>query len=243
MLSDGTLPMTKPAGKRQLPAPNHAQEIVAAVFHDFRGPTRQIKSFLQLLEAHLGDDLDSEAREYVDLIGSAVDSLQTRLEALSRLSLATTADLQAVECDLGEIIETATAQLSGDIGDLDAAFEIEAGALIAADRDLLGALFVELFANALKFCSEPIRIRVSCEDDQNWCLLTVSDSGPGFAAQDHDDAFDLFKKFHLEDYPGTGTGLAIVRRILERHESTPTIESDPTTGTSIRFRLPLAGLH
>lgn len=235
--------MNDSANKRQVSETTHAQQIVSAVSHDFRGPARQIKSFLQLLEAHLGDDLDSEAREYVDLIGSAVDTLQMKLEALSRFSRATTADFEPIECDLGEIVEAATAQLSAHLGDLDAVFEVEADALVEADKDLLGALFVELFSNTLKFCSEPIRIRVTCEDDQNSCLLTVSDSGPGFAAQDHDDAFDLFKKFHLEDYPGTGVGLAIVRRILERHESTPTIESDPTTGTSIRFRLPLAGLH
>lgn len=232
--------MAESTTTHQFSSTDHTQQVVSAISHDFRGPTRQIRSFLQLLEIHLGDGLDSEAREYVDLIGSAVAALQTKLDALGRLSQVAKAEIDLLECDLGGVIEAAMAQLGQGFDDADAVLEIDAAATMTGDFSLLSTLFVELFDNALKFCARPVCVRVSAVIDRDRCLVTVSDSGPGFAAQSHNDAFDLFRRFHLDDYPGTGTGLTVARRILEGHQTAATIQSDPGTGTTIQFSLPLS---
>lgn len=226
---------------RQPPPTEFSERIASAVSHDFRSSARQIKSFTQLLEAHLGDGADAESKEYLDVLGSAADVLQAKLEALDRFSAKSAGRLKLKNWDLRDIVEGSIASIANEVEDAGAVVNIEPSsdvvAKVVVDRERMETLFTELFRNSMQFCERPARITIRCANVEDGVLVSVTDSGPGFPAQDYDKAFDLFRSFHLEGHPGTGMGLAVVRRILERHGTSVTIQSDPAGGTNIQFTL------
>lgn len=226
----------------QAPSADYAQQIVNAVSHDLKNPTRQIKSFLQILQSHSGSELDDKGRHYLDLVLQAADTMQVKLDALTLLSRASTADLQFEPCDVSAIVDDAVNRLTAQIADSKAvvAVDVNVDGKVSADHNQMVSVFLQLIGNSLKFCEEPATIKIAGEVKDSKCVLTVSDSGPGFEARDSATAFDLFRRFHLADHDGTGTGLTVVRTLLGRHGSTPTIESSPDSGTTVRFSLPLA---
>lgn len=223
------------------PSIEFSERIAGAISHDFRSSARQIKSFTQLLEAHLGDDADAETEEYLAVLGSAANVLQAKLEALDRFSAKSAGRLKLKEWDLRHIVDGATVSIANEVEAAGAVVDIDsssdAGAKVFVDRERLIILFVELFRNSLQFCQKPARITIRWTNVEHGVLVRVTDSGPGFQAQDYDKAFDLFRTFHLEGQPGAGTGLAAVRRILERHGTSVTIQSDPAGGTVVQFTI------
>lgn len=218
-----------------------SERTISAVSHDFRSSARQIKSFTQLLEAHLGDGIDAEAKEYLVALGSAADVLQSKLEALDRFSANTTKPMRLKEWDPNEIVDGAAVSIANELEQVGAVLVVDRSsaseAKVVVDREHLETVFVELLRNSLMFCESPAQINIGWEKIDGAIVVSVTDSGPGFQAQNNDRAFDLFRRFHLQDYPGTGTGLAIVRRILERHGTLATIQSDPVGGTTVQFTL------
>ncbi len=217
-----------------------AQQVVNAIAHDLQAPTRHVKSFLQLLEAHLGDGLDAQGREYVERISGAVDVLQTKLGSLRNLSRAATGEVELELCDVGDAIGDAKVALDSEIRSAEAVVDIEVSGSVTFDRAQLVAVFAELLGNSLKFCESPIRITVSSEISDGRSVVSVVDSGPGFRARNVDEAFDLFRRFHHADVPGAGAGLTVVRQILDRHRGLVSIESSPEAGTTVRITLPLS---
>lgn len=214
------------------------QQVVYALSHDFQGPTRHIVSFLQLLEDHLGESLDDQAQGYVDRITDAAEVLQLRLEAITRLSRVISRGVEPAPCNATEVVEEALALLESSIQTRGTIVDVDVSATVIVDRAQLVELFVELIDNSLKFCELPSRLRIEADNGGAYCVFRVIDSGPGFESRSPDTAFDLFKRFHPVSVPGTGTGLAIVRRILDRHHSPVTIESTKESGTTVQFALP-----
>lgn len=227
--------------RSRTPSTEFSERVVGAVSHDFRSSARQIKSFVQLLEAHLGDGVDAESKQYLDVLKSAADVLQTKLEALDRFSANSTGRLKLKKWHVREIVDSALASLANEVDKVGAVVDIEtpsdADVKVVVDRERMEALLVEVVRNSLTFCESPAQISIRSAIVEGGVLVSVTDSGPGFQAHDYDKAFDLFRRFHLRDYPGTGTGLAVVRRILERHGTSPTIQSDPTGGTAVEFTI------
>ncbi len=232
--------MTEPTQTNLTEKKDYAQQIVNAVSHDLKNPTRQIKSFLQILQSHSGSDIDEKGKHYLDLVLQAADTMQVKLDALTLLSRASTADLQIEPCDASAVVDDAVSRLTRQIADAKAVVGLDVTGKVSADHNHLVSVFMELIGNSLKFCEQPATITVRGEVVNSECVFSLSDSGPGFGARDFTAPFDLFRRFHLDDYEGTGTGLTVVRTLLDRHESYPTIESSPDAGTTVRFALPLA---
>ena len=222
------------------PQRDYARQIVNAVSHDLKNPTRQIKSFLQMLQNHSGNDIDETGRHYLDLVFQAADTLQAKLDALTVLSRASTSDLNTEICEVSELIDDAVNSHRALIDQSEATIDVDASAKVVADRSHLVSVLSELIGNSLKFCDKPASIRIHAKVSGDECLFAVTDSGPGFDARDFTTPFDLFRRFHLDDYEGTGTGLAVLRTLLLRHGASPTIESSPAAGTTVQFALPLA---
>lgn len=220
---------------------NHVQQVIAAVAHDFRAPARQMKSFGQLLDAQVGDSLDREPREYLELIGAAADALLLKIDSLTRLSQVWSADFAPRPVVLGSAVSEALANVE-TLGakHLDGVSGTDLTSVVMADRDLLVSLLAELIVNAIKFGASPVSVEITATDRERRCAISVIDSGPGFDAKDPVAAFQLFKRFHDSNYPGTGTGLSMVQAILERHRSQATIESASARGTTVQFELDLA---
>ncbi|NSW58120.1 MAG: response regulator [Armatimonadetes bacterium] len=215
------------------------QQFAYIASHDLQEPLRMISSYLQLLERRYGDQLDQDAR---DFIGFAVDGakrmrqLITDLLAYSRVSnRGNSPDL----VDSGEVLAEALHDLSQLIADTGANVEYDQLPVLVADRGQLGQLFRNLLANAMKFCEQAPRIQVSAQPDgENW-VISVRDNGIGIAPEHAERIFLIFQRLHSRaKYPGTGIGLAICKRIVERHGGRLWVESTVGEGSVFRFTLP-----
>jgi two-component system sensor histidine kinase/response regulator len=216
------------------------EQLAYVASHDMQEPLRMVASYLQLVAERYGDRLDSDGHEF---IGYAVDgakrmqALITDLLAFSRVS---TRARPFEPADCAQIV--ATAQLHLRVAIEESAAVITCGELPTVDGDAtqLLQLFQNLIGNAIKFRgSEAPRVHVAAERrDADWCFA-VSDNGIGIAPEYFERIFVLFQRLHgRNEYPGTGIGLALCKRIVERHGGRIWVESQPDHGSVFRFTLP-----
>jgi signal transduction histidine kinase len=215
------------------------EQLAYVASHDLQEPLRMVASYLQLVEKRYADRLDADGHEF---IGYAVDGAK-RMQALINDLLAYSrtgvrgGPLQPV--DSGAVLDTAVANLGMAIGENEV--RIQRGALptVLGDPTPLVQLFQNLIGNAVKFRSErPPVISVDCEPDGAWWRFSVTDNGIGIDAEYRERVFVLFQRLHgRTEYPGTGIGLAICKRIVERHGGRIWIEDAPGGGTRFVFTL------
>ena len=227
-------------GDSREPAPSSAQlgQVLEILSHDLRAPARHVKSFGQMLAIHLGTEIDDETREFLRLIDTAADRLDAMLDSLTRLATVATAALEPASWPVSTLLQDTLTQLDFGPDDKATIDDVDPAATVIADRALLGAVLAELLANSRTFC-EPLSVKVTARVEDDRCLVTVADLGPGFSAKDPSKAFDIFSQFHDSIHPGAGIGLTIARTILERHGSSIHISSHPETGTAVSFWLPV----
>jgi light-regulated signal transduction histidine kinase (bacteriophytochrome) len=210
------------------------------VSHDLQEPLRMVSSYVQLLAQRYQDRLDSNAN---DFIAYAVDGaarmkkMITDLLAYSRVGRQGE-EFAPIACEA--VLNEARANLEAAITESSA--EINHGPLptVLGNSYLLVHLFQNLVGNAIKFrTKEPPRIHVSAKlDEQGW-LFSVSDNGIGLNQQDADRIFMVFQRLHgREEYPGTGIGLAISKKIVEHHGGRIWVESEPGKGATFHFTIP-----
>jgi light-regulated signal transduction histidine kinase (bacteriophytochrome) len=208
--------------------------------HDLSEPLRAISGPIQLLARRYEGQLDAEADEY---IGFAVDGCQ-RMQAIINGLLAYSrvgrleGNLAPVDCNL--IVTAALSGLASVIDETDA--EISVGQLptVRADVIQLSLVFQNLISNGLKFMAPGVRphVVVGAEQLGKAWRFTVTDNGIGIEPQHRERIFGMFKRLHgREDYAGTGIGLALVKKILERHGGTIGIDTRPEGGSCFWFTL------
>jgi len=209
--------------------------------HDLQEPLRSITSFSQLLERRAADVLDDEAKEYLHYIitgGKRMYALVNDLLAFSRVSRKGTPFSRLESRDL---VELALQNLRESIHEAGA--EITLGELpaVVGDGMQLTQLFQNLIGNAIKFRrpgSNP-RIAVQARRQSEDYLFSVTDDGIGIPGEYLEHIFTLFRRLHKGDsYPGTGVGLAICKRVIERHDGRIWVESTPGHGSTFLFTLP-----
>jgi signal transduction histidine kinase len=208
--------------------------------HDLQEPLRKVASFCQLLERRYKGQLDERADQY---IGFAVDGalrMQVLINDLLAFSRVGRIVRQAVVVPCAAVLEQATTNLATAIEEAGAT--IEAGPLpsVRAEVPLLTAVFQNLIGNALKFRGEdPPHVTVAAERDGEFWKFSVSDNGIGIDPEYADRIFVIFQRLHSKaDYPGTGIGLAMCRKIIEYHGGTIWLDDTVTTGTRFCFTLP-----
>jgi signal transduction histidine kinase/CHASE3 domain sensor protein len=209
--------------------------------HDLQEPLRMVASYMQLLAERYQGQLDAKADKF---IGYAVDGarrmqcLINDLLALSRVN-SRGAEFAPIECDsiLGRVLH----DLNTTIRETNALVECESLPTVAADEQQLGQLFQNLLGNALKFrAAATPHIRLCAEQQQAMWLFTVQDNGIGIEPQHAEKIFVLFQRLHSrQKYDGTGIGLAICKKIVERHGGRIWVESEPGKGSTFKFTLPV----
>ena len=209
--------------------------------HDLQEPLRMVTSYLQLLERRYKDRLDGDALEFINY---AVDgsirmkALITDLLAYSRVGTHGK-DFAQVDCALVLIRVLQNLQIS--IQEANAVITFDPLPHVMGDDVQLASLFQNLIGNAIKFRGEdPPQIHVGLQQDgKNW-VFSFSDNGIGIDPQYFERIFIIFQRLHtLQDYSGTGIGLAISKRIVERHGGRIWIESQSGSGSSFYFTLPI----
>jgi PAS domain S-box-containing protein len=217
------------------------------VAHDLRAPLRAIHTFGEMLLESCGAKLDDEEKGHLDQMvkaGGRMDLLIRDLLAYSRLSRERVS-LEAL--DLGKIVDGALAEVRGELGDARAELTSERRLpSVLGHATALGQVILNLLRNAVKFVAPGTapRVRVWAEDRGEWTRLWVEDNGIGIAPEHHPKLFKIFERLHgREGYPGTGVGLAIVRRGIERMGGRVGLESEPGRGSRffIELKKPPAG--
>ncbi|WP_082911023.1 sensor histidine kinase [Magnetospirillum moscoviense] len=210
--------------------------------HDLKEPLRNIASYVQLLQRRYQGQLDSDADAFIGYTVEGVQRMQTIISELLSYSRVGTGDLTPVPVQAGILVSTALAHLKGVISDAQAVVEVDGQLpVIEGDAALLGSLFQNLISNALKYRREDVRaeVRVGCQDrGRDWAFY-VADNGIGIEPEYHRQIFDLFRRLHPRDrFAGTGIGLAICQRVVERHGGRIWVESVPGKGSTFWFTLP-----
>ncbi len=219
------------------------QQFAYVASHDLQEPLRMISSYMQLLERRYKDKLDQDAD---DFIGYAVDGakrMQGLISDLLQYSRVGThaKPFESVDCEV--LLEQALANLRISIEDCHAEVTHDTLPEVMADRTQLIQIFQNLIGNALKFRKdEQPLIHVSAELTNGSWLFLVRDNGIGMDAQYADRIFVIFQRLHgRNEYPGTGIGLAICKKIIERHDGRIWVESEPGVGTTFHFTIPAKG--
>lgn len=222
------------------------EQFAFSASHDLQEPVRSVKIYSELLIRNCADKLDEESREYlVYLCGGA-----TRMEMLVRDLLSYTQvmkfDKPAESADAGQALTSALASLAGAIAETGARVTADPLPLLWVHGTHLQQLFQNLIGNAIKYRS-PDRVPAvhiaATRQNGDW-IFAVSDNGIGIDPQYKERIFGLFKRLHTSDeYSGTGIGLAICRRIVDRYHGRIWVESEPGKGSTFRFTLPASRLE
>ncbi len=209
--------------------------------HDLQEPLRKVTSFTQLFAKRYASKVDATAAGYIGYIVDGAQRMQnliTDLLAFSRLG----SQPRLVETDLGEIARQAVTEFELAIKDSGAKVEIEALPRVSCDPGRMLQLFENLLGNALKFRgAERSIVRIFAQRGDGGWTVSVADNGIGIEPQYHDQIFAMFRRLHSRsEYPGTGIGLAICKRVVEQLGGRIWVESRPAKGSTFRFTIPEA---
>ena len=218
------------------------QDFAYIASHDLAEPLRMITSYLELLQRRYEGQLDDTADEFIGYaVGGAV-RLKALIDDLLTYSRVGTHDITRVDVDLGELLDAVLLGIERAVTDAGAVIErSEPPAPLPGDPAQMAQLLQNLLLNAVKFHArdQAPRVRVSCVEEGEGVRLSVADDGIGISAQHHERIFKMFARLHGRDeYEGTGVGLAVCRRIADRHGGRIWLESAPDAGSVFHVWLP-----
>jgi len=216
-----------------------ALEEFATFASELREPLRMVQSFVTLLAERYQNRFDTKAKEF---IGFAVDGAQRGQQLIQDLLSYARVELDAQEVsvtDCTPVLAHTMTRLGRSIRESEAEVTHDPLPQVMVDERQLEQVFHHLLENALKFRSpQPPRIHVSAKQAENQWVFAVRDNGIGIEPQHAERIFQVFQRLHLRrEYPGTGIGLAICRRIIERHGGRIWVESEPGKGATFLFTI------
>jgi PAS domain S-box-containing protein len=218
------------------------QQFAYVASHDLQEPLRIITGFSELLTKSLADRLTQDDREYLEFIVDAAARMQRLIRDLLAYARVDSKPSRPEPTPLGRPLADALANLRVAIDETGARIEVDPTPLPVVDCDpgQLGQVFQNLIGNAIKFRSAAppyVRIHVARLEDR--LTIAITDNGIGFDPQYRERIFEVFQRLHgVGRYPGTGIGLALCKKIIERHGGTITADGVPGHGTTFRFTLP-----
>jgi signal transduction histidine kinase len=209
--------------------------------HDLQEPLRKVASFCQLLQRRYAGQLDERADQYIEFAVDGAKRMQVLINDLLAFSRVGRTEREAVPVSCTAVLEQATANLATAIEQSGATIDAGELPVVLAEVPLLTAVFQNLLGNALKFHGqEPPHIAVAAERDGEFWRFSVTDNGIGIEAGYADRIFVIFQRLHPKtEYPGTGIGLAMCRKIIEHHGGSIWLDTTVTTGSRFCFTLPV----
>jgi signal transduction histidine kinase len=227
---------------RELRVANRELEAFSdSVSHDLRAPLRTIDGLLRVVQEDFGAGVPPAARQHIEAISAQASRMGELIEDLLRLSRLGREPLQRRSVDMRSLVQEV-------VGELHAAeparhLEIRIGELpvAQADQSLLRQVWVNLVANALKFTRrrDPALIEIGGSAQSGHKLYSIRDNGAGFDPRRAERLFGIFQRLHAaKEFEGTGVGLSIARRIIERHGGSIWAEGEPDRGAAFHFTLP-----
>ncbi len=217
------------------------ESFIASATHDLRSPLVIIGGFTRRLEKSCADKLDAADLDQLQRVGAATDRMNFLLDDLFGFFRASKATPNRVAMDMEAVVREAYAEVHPHIGERQVNLEISPLPAAFGDPAMIRLVLVNLLANAVKFtkaCASAA-IEVSGREEPNATSYCVRDNGIGFDMRFHDQLFEIFRRLHdPREFPGTGVGLAVVKRIVEKHGGRVWAESGDDQGACFCFTLP-----
>ncbi len=207
--------------------------------HDLQEPLRAITGFLSLIQNKHGAELPGEAIEWLNEAMCASERMSILIQALLTLSRVESQDVIFEVINSRDCVDDAVSNLRTQIDTKCAEIRMSDLPTIRGNRPLLTLLFQNLLSNSLKFCRARPRIEIAASTQANEWIFCVRDNGVGFDMNYVDRLFRRFQRLHAKaDFPGSGLGLALCKRIIDRHSGRIWAESDGQNGATFYFVLP-----
>lgn len=211
-----------------------------SVSHDLRAPLRAINGYAEMLGEDYSDKLDPEAKRVIENISYNVKKMGTLIDNLLSFSRLGRKDIQRTEVDMNELVEGVIIDLNKS---LTYKAEIKTGKLpkVKVDYGLLHQVMFNLISNAIKYSSKKDKpvVEIYSEENDNEIIFSVKDNGAGFDMRYADKLFGVFQRLHSEvEFEGTGVGLAIIQRIISKHNGKVWAIGKVNEGATFSFSLP-----
>ena len=206
--------------------------------HDLQEPLRMVSSFTQLLYQRYKDKLDHDAHDFIQYAVQGAARMQAMINDLLDYSRIQTRGRKFVLVDMHDVLGQVINNLIINIQEKNALVTNDELPKVIADEGQMVQLFQNLIMNGLKFCNTSPRIHISVKEENEHFLFSVKDNGIGIESQYFNKIFQIFQRLHPKDeYGGTGIGLAICKRIIDRHGGRIWVESKPGKGSEFCFTI------
>ncbi|MXV61920.1 PAS domain S-box protein [Natronorubrum sp. JWXQ-INN-674] len=232
--------------ERRLEKSNERLEQFAyAASHDLQEPLRMVTSYLRLIERRYADDLDEDGEEFIDFAVDGAERMRDMIEGLLEYSRVETRGDPFETVDLNSVLEDVLADLQVVLEESDAEITTESLPRVEGDPGQLRQVFQNLLSNALEYSGDDSpRVDISADRTGSKVIVSVADEGIGIEPDDGERVFEVFQSLHANDeHSGTGIGLALCKRIVERHDGDIWVDSEPGEGSTFSFTLPVEGEH
>lgn len=211
--------------------------------HDLQEPLRMVASFSQLLEKRYKDRLGQDANEFIGFVVDGANRMQRLINDLLSFSRVGTRGKPFQPTDFSSVLGQVLVNLGPLIEENEAIVTNDDLPVLMADETQILQLFQNLIGKAIKFRSaeRPV-IHITARRERGEWIFFVHDNGIGISPEYYERIFVIFQRLHArEEYPGTGIGLAVCKRIVERHGGRIWVESEPGKGSKFFFTIPLQG--
>ena len=208
--------------------------------HDLQEPLRMVSSFLQLLERKYHNQLDDDGKEFIHFAVDGANRMKTLINDLLKYSRVGTRGKPFTKTDMNVVIRQVITNLSSSLEESGVKVDLSHLPDINADESQMIQLFQNLVSNAIKFRGQvdPF-VKINSSESDEALTFTIEDNGIGIEPRFHDRIFVIFQRLHTPDkYPGTGIGLSVCKKIVDRHHGEIKLESESGKGTKFKIVLP-----
>ncbi|AEH36830.1 MEDS domain-containing protein [Halopiger xanaduensis] len=216
------------------------EQFAYAASHDLQEPLRMVTSYLQLLENRYADAFDEDGEEFLEFAVDGAERMREMIDGLLAYSRVETQGDPFEPVDLDSLLDAVREDLQIQIDETDAEITADDLPRVSGDASQLRQVFQNLLENAIRYSGDdPPRIRTDATRRGREWVISVEDDGIGIDPDDQDRVFTVFDRLHSrEEYEGTGIGLALCQRIVERHGGDIWVDSEPGEGSTFSFTLP-----
>ncbi|ELY92161.1 PAS/PAC sensor signal transduction histidine kinase [Natrialba hulunbeirensis JCM 10989] len=216
------------------------EQFAYAASHDLQEPLRMVSSYLQLIDQRYADELDADGQEFLEYAVDGAERMRSMIEGLLQYSRVESQGDPFDAVDLDVVVADVLGDLQLSIEEHGATITTDSLPTVEGDASQLRQVFQNLIDNAIEYSGDdPPRIHITAERTGNNWRVTVRDEGIGIDPEDADRVFEVFQRLHTRDeHAGTGIGLALCRRIIERHTGEIQVDSEPGQGAAFSFTLP-----